>query len=1477
MKHSQRGTARTLKRGFVTVAVATGLVVAGVPALLSAPAVAADPVLPYQDQTLPFSVRAADLVSRMTQEEKAQQFNSTLPNFEFMGPPAPAIPRLGVRQYTYWQEALHGVARQGVATEFPTGLGIASTWDRDLVQAMTTAVSDEGRAKYNDDCLTADFKKDLTKYCRGMTYWSPTINLARDPRWGRADENYGEDPYLAGEIAGQFVLGLQGGHTSTADSVGGTPTSYLKAVSTPKHYLANNSEINRHTGTSNLTDRSLHEYYTAAFGKAAGKEYGAKSMMPSYNAINVDTNNTSLTGAPTVVTPANESDYRGVETQTTMGTPVPASKYAIETLLRRIWGFDGFVTSDCGATNDVYEIEFAGHNWKPAETGGVQVTGPQGTAWALKAGTDVDCWASAYRTYLPAAQNQGLATEQDWDVALTRAFTIRMQLGEFDDDAKVPWSNTNYVSTDPIHGVNAPSHIARAHEMSLAAPVLLKNATVAGTPVLPLTNTTGKTMVLGYYATDPVHGGYSPDATTNTISAAQGISNIAGAANVEVNDEAVLNQVGSKPGSGNVTLRDGAGALVGDEISFWDYTDVVGWVQTPGFFGPSFSATTTLDGQFTVPVNITAGVTTVRLPLSGSDVFPNASPSCTLAALNDRCATIASFDVTIGTTTVNYPIWATMAVGYGSNLAVSYETLDIPLSAFGSPTGQQDVRFVFSLAGSGSTGTGTGLNLTACSQTDCAGPSDATTDEAKIKAADNVVVYIGTREADSNEESDRPTTKLPRNQAELAAQVSEWNPRTVVWIQSVAQVEQTLFKDKAGAIIWSTYNGEFQGQAVGETLFNRAVNLGDKTIQANPSGHLPYMYYSDVDNQLTKSTDYALTTAEGATCGRTYWYYKTGSSAACTAPDYPFGYGLSYTTFTYTDLALGKTTASPNDTVDVSVKVTNTGSYAGRAVAQVYVSSPQADGDTRPLRQLKGFAKTAELAPGASETVTIPLKVSEMWFWDTAGQKQVFDQGAWTVQVGPSADPAVGVTQTLTVSGQRKAGVDVVAAVPDGVQLNLATPKSAIHANLSVTRHDQSFWNLGDSAITVTYTSSNPAVAKVDAAGTVLPVSEGSVLITAKAVADGETGTTTFPVVVRNGLATSGTTAYTFQVDFADQEFSVAAATAGAQLTARALGGPSNGATYEYLIAPMDLNEIGATVTPAGVLTASSAGKVRVTVIATAPQNGVKISRSAYATVVPASQTPATPGDPAKIAPLVSAASALTDSKPFTAASWKALQDAVAAAKAVAANPFATQTEIDAAASKVSAALAGLKPVPTEVPGGGVTEDQAKAQADGAAAQAAKAALAAVVADAKVLATGNYTATSIQALNAALTAAAAVTANPAATAAEVQAALAGVSKAVSALIPQPAAAPKTIKAGTVKVSGTLKVGKKLTAKVAKWTKGSTYSYRWYANGKAIKGATGKTLKVTKSLKGKKIRVKVTGVRSGYVSAIKTSAATKKIK
>ncbi|MDR0433235.1 MAG: hypothetical protein LBH48_08050, partial [Bifidobacteriaceae bacterium] len=545
MNHLNKSQHR-LKRSMVSVAVVAGLAVAGAPALMAAPAVGDDPTMPFQDQTLPFSVRAADLVSRLTMEEKAQQFFTGIFNAQAgsqSNAQAPAIPRLGIPSYNYWNEALHGVARRGVATEFPTGLGIAATWDRDLVFKMNEASSDEARAKTNDCLAGLDMTtpSGLNTWCEGLTYWSPTINLARDPRWGRADESYGEDPYIAGEIAGQFAQGLQGSRNkSLPDSVGGEDT-YLKAISTPKHFIANNSEVNRHSGTSNLSDRSLHEYYTAQFGKAAGKEYGAKSFMTSYNAVNVNPNYTSRWGKPTIVPVV---DDKG-------GTPVPANKYAVETIMRRMYGFDGFVTSDCGAVQDTWEVHPAGHSWTPEEIGR-QVTEAEGDAYSLKAGTDVDCTVSwnnsTYPKGLPVAQDLGLATEQDWDVALTRAFTIRFQTGEFDDADKVPYKAAAYSATSGAdQAVGSPKHLALAHQMSLEAPVLLKNEDNA----LPLSVGTGDdTVVLGYYSTHPIHGGYSPTTTSvTTATASDRIKNYveANGGTYDVIDDAITPAVGVKP------------------------------------------------------------------------------------------------------------------------------------------------------------------------------------------------------------------------------------------------------------------------------------------------------------------------------------------------------------------------------------------------------------------------------------------------------------------------------------------------------------------------------------------------------------------------------------------------------------------------------------------------------------------------------------------------------------------------------------------------------------------------------------------------------------------------------------------------------------------------------------------------------------------------------------------------------------------
>lgn len=277
----------------------------------------------------------------MTLEEKAQQTITSS---------AAAIPRLGVSQYNYWSEGLHGVARSGNATSFPHGLGIASTWNTDLVQEMGDAISDEARGYSNETG-------------KGLSYWSPTINLARDPRWGRAEEGYGEDQFLTTAIAESYVNGMQG-----------DDDTYLKTIATLKHFVANNSEYNRHTGSSDVDERDLREYYSYTF-KNVVENTDVASVMSSYNQLN--------------------------------GTPMPANEFMLTDLLRNTWGFDGYVTSDCGAIYDIY----GNHKWQP-EGMDRAVNSVEATAFAIKAGTDINC-GNVYNVNVLQAIEQGLMTEDD--------------------------------------------------------------------------------------------------------------------------------------------------------------------------------------------------------------------------------------------------------------------------------------------------------------------------------------------------------------------------------------------------------------------------------------------------------------------------------------------------------------------------------------------------------------------------------------------------------------------------------------------------------------------------------------------------------------------------------------------------------------------------------------------------------------------------------------------------------------------------------------------------------------------------------------------------------------------------------------------------------------------------------------------------------------------------------------------------------
>lgn len=391
---------------------------------------------PFMNPDLPVSERIKDLLSRMTLEEKVGQMVNA----------APAIDRLGIPEYDWWNESLHGVSRAGRATMFPQAIGLAATWDTDLMGRIATAISDEARAKHS----AAKKNGNRTIYT-GLTYWSPNINILRDPRWGRAQETYGEDPCLTSRMGVAFVKGLQG-----------DDPNYFKLVATPKHFAAHSGpEQGRAAFDAKVSKKDLRETYLPAF-EATVKEGKAYSVMGAYNRLN--------------------------------GSPCNANDWLLNKTLRDEWGFEGFVVSDCGAIENIY------NHHKTAESMG------EAAAQSVKGGCDL-CCGCAYCA-LTDAVLQGLLTEADIDKALGRLFEARFRLGMFDPDDRVPYSKI------PENVVCCEKHVALAREAAQKSVVLLKNnGTLPLSPVAKEIYVTGPTAA----AMDVLWGnynGYSPQMVT---------------------------------------------------------------------------------------------------------------------------------------------------------------------------------------------------------------------------------------------------------------------------------------------------------------------------------------------------------------------------------------------------------------------------------------------------------------------------------------------------------------------------------------------------------------------------------------------------------------------------------------------------------------------------------------------------------------------------------------------------------------------------------------------------------------------------------------------------------------------------------------------------------------------------------------------------------------------------------------------------
>lgn len=513
--HKEKVVFKDVYKKFLSLVIALGFLFYFIPqangqnATLSGSAQPASDIPIYLDTNYTFRERAADLVSRMTLEEEVRQLHTNH---------APAIPRLGVHQYFYWNEAQHGVNAlfgnlnngnskkeeaygSPRATSFPVNFASTMTWDPQLIYKETSAISDEVRG-FLDKSLFGVAQNNLgdsRDNYGSLTFWAPTINMDRDPRWGRTDEAFGEDPYLASRMAAAFVNGFQG------QTMNGIPeTKYLKAAATAKHYALNNLENNRTGISSNTDDEAIRDYYTAPFRHLI-EDAHVSGIMTSYNAIN--------------------------------GTPAVANTYTINVLAKRTYGFKGYTTSDCGAVGTTYNTFPGGHFWAPpgwrvsrdhnktiwinTQTGDTVSGAAGGQAFAVRAGTSLNCTGYEYTlSNIEEAIKAGILSKGVIDRALTSVFTIRMRTGEFDPTSAVPYTRLTKAE------IQSPAHQKLAEEVAENALVLLKNEPVSGTKkaLLPLhPEQLHRVLIIGNLANEVSLGGYSGDPKLK-VSAVQGIT-----------------------------------------------------------------------------------------------------------------------------------------------------------------------------------------------------------------------------------------------------------------------------------------------------------------------------------------------------------------------------------------------------------------------------------------------------------------------------------------------------------------------------------------------------------------------------------------------------------------------------------------------------------------------------------------------------------------------------------------------------------------------------------------------------------------------------------------------------------------------------------------------------------------------------------------------------------------------------------------
>lgn len=838
---------------------------------------------PYLDPKLTTEQRVNSLVSKLSLKDKIAllQYRST----------AIKNPDLAIPAYNWWNECLHGVARAGRATVFPQAIGLAASWDTTLISKVAVAISDEARAKY-----TYFSGRDKRGMYQGLNFWTPNINIFRDPRWGRGMETYGEDPFLTGTIASSFIKGLQGNNPN-----------YFKTIATVKHFAVHSGpESSRHRFNANVSDRDFFETYAPAF-KMAVQDAGVYSVMCAYNRFR--------------------------------DQPCCGSSYLLTDILRNRWKFNGFIVTDCGAVDDFFK----------ANTHQVVKSAAEACAMAIKAGVDLEC--GDIFNALDKAVEQKLVTEGDLDVAIKRLFTARFKLGMFDKASSNPFASI------PYSVVESAAHQNLSLDAARKSIVLLKN----NNKLLPLSNSLKTVAVIGPNANDQEvmlanYNGFPGHVVTPLegikaklpgakVLYARGSAHAEGAPALDIIAAQYLfqDEKGEKPGLNATYYNDSTYrnkplfTRVDNGIDFnW-----MGNAPKPGMDDENFSV-------------IWSGF--LKAPATGDFVFNMFG--------SEQYELIIDGKKQIFFSSIYSP-------GYGSaTLTLKKGEMHKIIVKYASRGPNAQLKLSWQLPG---------LDLR----------QEAI---AIAKQADVVVMCMGLSPRLEGEEmevkldgfngGDRVKLQLPQVQQDLIKEIYALGKPVVLVLLNGSALAINWENQNLPAIVEAWYGGQKGGTAIADVLF------GDY----NPSGKLPLTYYSS-ENDLPAFEDYNMK-------GRTYRFFEG-------KPLYQFGYGLSYTTFSYSNIKM-KTSSRVNQPITVTADIQNTGERDGNEIVQLYLKHLNALVPV-PFHTLKGFQKVS-LKKGQKKTVSFTIKPADFSVIKDNGDA-VINPGSFVISIGGGQPQKVSATK----------------------------------------------------------------------------------------------------------------------------------------------------------------------------------------------------------------------------------------------------------------------------------------------------------------------------------------------------------------------------------------------------------------------------------------------------------------------------------